>query len=82
MVVGPEDSGKREIIQFLEGRREIKLIESIVYGSRTIYVPDSYLRSPGMKNILLQRNKMPIVSLCFYHLIVIIEFIRQILLKF
>ncbi|AXI67368.1 TPA: hypothetical protein U1B14_000805 [Streptococcus suis] len=65
LVVGPEDSGKREVIQFLEGRCDIKLIESIVYGSRTIYVPDSYLRSPGMKKhiIATQQNAYCIVML-------------------
>ncbi|MGF2942231.1 EutP/PduV family microcompartment system protein [Enterococcus xiangfangensis] len=67
LLVGPKDSGKMTIANFLEGREEspLKKVASIVYHQKTIIVPDSYLESPWMHKhiIALQQSATSILFL-------------------
>lgn len=60
LLVGPRDSGKLKIANYLERTRlqPLKKVASIVYHQRTIIVPDSYLESPWMHKhvIALQQS--------------------------
>ncbi|HEM3177761.1 TPA: EutP/PduV family microcompartment system protein [Streptococcus suis] len=65
LVIGPEGSGKKELVRILENHKENRLISSIVYSNETIFVPGSYLRSSGMKKhiIATQQNAYCILML-------------------
>lgn len=69
LVMGPEGSGKKELIRMLENHKENRLISSIVYSNETIYVPGSYLRSSGMKKhiIAIQQNAYCVLMLLHSH---------------
>ncbi|MGG5373193.1 EutP/PduV family microcompartment system protein [Enterococcus sp. AZ196] len=58
--MGPRNSGKMKLANYLEGTTAapLKKVASIVYHKRTIIVPDSYLESPWMHKhvIALQQS--------------------------
>ncbi|WP_161979164.1 EutP/PduV family microcompartment system protein [Streptococcus sp. S784/96/1] len=67
LIIGPEGSGKKELIRVLENEEEICLIKSIVYGRETIYVPSTYLRSPSMKKHIIATQQNAYCLLMLLH---------------
>ncbi|MER0122623.1 EutP/PduV family microcompartment system protein [Streptococcus sp. ZJ93] len=58
LVIGPDHSSKKELVKELEGNQQLQFNSSIIYYNECILVPESYLRSPGMKKhiISIQQN--------------------------
>ncbi|KHD45965.1 EutP/PduV family microcompartment system protein [Streptococcus hongkongensis] len=65
LVICPEDTDKLKFVEVIEGKKEIKRVDAIVYYDQTIVVPSSYLRSPWMTNhiIAMQQNASCIMML-------------------
>lgn len=48
MVIGPRNSGKSQLVSYLEKREISSFPGNIVYYERTIHVPSSYVECPWM----------------------------------
>ncbi|MGX6970024.1 EutP/PduV family microcompartment system protein [Vagococcus bubulae] len=49
LIIGPKQSGKREIAQYIEqSQTGIKKVANVLYTEKTMIVPDTYLESPWM----------------------------------
>ncbi|UUV98082.1 EutP/PduV family microcompartment system protein [Vagococcus luciliae] len=49
LIIGPKQSGKREIAQYIEqSQTEIRKVANVLYTEKTMIVPDTYLESPWM----------------------------------
>ncbi|GAB2025371.1 EutP/PduV family microcompartment system protein [Lactovum odontotermitis] len=48
MVIGPRNSGKSELVSYLEKREISSFPGNIVYYEQTIHVPSSYIECPWM----------------------------------
>ncbi|SNU90947.1 EutP/PduV family microcompartment system protein [Streptococcus merionis] len=58
LIIGPEGSGKKRIVQLLERKSDLSFRSSVTYYSETIVVPSAYLRSQGMlQHIIATQQK-------------------------
>ncbi len=54
MVIGPTQSGKSTLINFLnDSARPLKKTQDVIYGKNTIDTPSSYIENPSMYKYLI-----------------------------
>lgn len=63
MVIGPIDRDKEAIVTLIEGKKQQSPVGSMTYLDKSIRVPSSYLRAPGMMKhiIATQQNASAVI---------------------
>lgn len=57
MVIGTNDEDINRVVRLIEGDENLRCLNSMIYRSRTLQIPSSYLRGDMMKHIISAQQR-------------------------